>query len=651
MEGVGDAEAGRAQALARRPLHHLFDRGGRARDDGLGGRVQPGDDRAGALGEPGHDGFLRSDPRHGAVAVAELAHRVSAHAREVHQLGRIERAGPVEGGQLAEAMAEGHVGLDPEAPEEREPREGRGHDRGLREGRVDRIRDGLEPRLRVDVSDEAEAAPERSAVRRGPGALAGEEEADPSGRAGAERDAGSRVDEPLRALLERRLERAEGGLELRWTGRDGGGAHRFSGLRQARVQRGGEIAQLGEAERARGRSHGSDLLDDGGARAGEEEELRVLRRAREPPLARTKRAPASRRHPLEDDVRVDPAEAHRADGGPRRGPGRPRLRLPRHPQRRVRAAQLRVRLDAGRRGREDLLTQAQRRLDQTGDPGRGLRVPDVRLQRADRGGTARPSLCTCPRERPELGRVPDRRPGAVAFEERDGVDPEPRALVGAAHSQELALELGARDPADAVRGDAPAADRDHGGLVLEPAEDDEPAALPRPEPLRPLVVDPHVVERQRAGLREADQLERVEAEVDAARDDDVRVPALERRRTGRHREQRRRAGTVDRVAAALQVERVADAAGDRVREATGQRVLVDLVERRLEVALEVAQEARAVGLREPLARQGGRDHPADVRPAQAKRLRARELSRERVPDDDERALPVEARAVGVTGVG
>ena len=551
--------------------------------------------------------------------------------------------------QLAEAVTERDVGLDAEPAQKREPGEGRGHDRWLREGGLDRIRDRLELRLRVEVADEAEATRQHAAVHRGAGALAREEKADPGGRAGADRNAGPGVDEPLGALLERRLERIEGAVELVGTGGDGGGPHVSAPLGQARVQSCGEIAELREAERARGRSHGGDLLGHVDAGPCEEEELRVLRRAREPALPVPERAPAPRRHPLQHDVRVDPAEAHRADGCPRRRPGRPRLRLARDSEGRARAAQLRVRLDAGRRRRHDLLAQAQRSLDQPCDPGRGLRVPDVRLERADRSRAARSRLSAGLRERRELGRIPDLRPGPVALEQRDGVDPEPRALVGAAEREQLSLELGARDPADAVRGDSPPPDRDHRGLVLEPAEDDEPAALPWPEALGALVVHPHVVGCEGAGLREADQLERVEAEVDAAGDDDVRVPALERRRAGRDGEERRSTGAVDGVAAALQVECVADAAGDRVREAAGERVLVDLVEGRLEVPLELGQETRAVGLGETLAGQGGRDDSTHVRPAQAERARARELAREGVPDDDERPLAIEPRSVGVSG--
>ena len=132
-------------------------------------------------------------------------------------------------------------------------------------------------------------------------------------------------------------------------------------------------------------------------------------------------------------------------------------------------------------------------------------------------------------QRTKLGRVAHARARAVAFEVGDRLDSEPGSPIGAAQGQELPLDLGAREPPVTVRRDPPAADdRDDpsalGQRVGQPHEHDDAAAFARPEAGRSGVVDPHRVLGQGAGLGETDQLERVEAQVDAAR---------QRRRRGR----------------------------------------------------------------------------------------------------------------------
>ena len=172
----------------------------------------------------------------------------------------------------------------------------------------------------------------------------------------------------------------------------------------------------------------------------------------------------------------------------------------------------------------------------------------------------------------------------MAFEVGDRLDPEARATIGAAQGQELPLDLGACDPALAVGRDAPAADdRDDattlGQGIGQPHEHDDPAAFARPEAGGAGVEDPHRVLGQGAGLGEADQLERVEAQVDPARQRDVQVAGGQRRAGVGHRQQRRRAGPVDGVSAPLEVEVVADPARDRVREPPGERLLAHRGER------------------------------------------------------------------------
>ena len=146
---------------------------------------------------------------------------------------------------------------------------------------------------------------------------------------------------------------------------------------------------------------------------------------------------------------------------------------------------------------------------------------------------------------------------------------------------------------------------------------DEAAAFAGEEAVRLLVVHPHALLRERRALREADQLERIEREIDAARERDVEVAVDERVARVDDREQRRRARAVDGVAAAVEAEVVADASGDRVRQSARERVFADLGERRVELLLELLQRL-GVDAR-------GDRGAAHVRPAQAQRS-ARELS-------------------------
>ena len=93
---------------------------------------------------------------------------------------------------------------------------------------------------------------------------------------------------------------------------------------------------------------------------------------------------------------------------------------------------------------------------------------------------------------------------------------------------------------------------------------DDAAPFAGQKPTRVFVVHAHVVACERTDAREADELEWVEAQVDAAGDDDVEIVIHERGAPVRDREQRRRTRSVDGVPAAGEIEEVADAAGDGV---------------------------------------------------------------------------------------
>ncbi len=227
----------------------------------------------------------------------------------------------------------------------------------------------------------------------------------------------------------------------------------------------------------------------------------------------------------------------------------------------------------------------------------------------------------------------------MALEVADRLDAEAGRPVGAGQGEPVAAGLGAGDAAPAVGGVAPAGD----GGVAEPAlgagvlvahQDDHAAALAGPEAVGALVVDPHLGGGERAGLGEADHLERVDAEVDAAGHGDVHPAAEQGVAGGGDGQQRGGAGAVDGEAAALEVEVVADPAGDGVGQAAGQGVLADRREGALVAALQAVQEGTQLGVAPALFAQRGADGAAHVGPAQAHQVGAAELAGEGVADDD-----------------
>ena len=105
--------------------------------------------------------------------------------------------------------------------------------------------------------------------------------------------------------------------------------------------------------------------------------------------------------------------------------------------------------------------------------------------------------------------------------------------------------------------------------ILVAHQRDEPTTLTWPKSLRVLVVDQHLVASQRRRARKPDQLERVEAQIDATREHHVGIPRHQRRAGIGDRQQGRGASAIDRVPAAVEIEMVTDASGDRVRQPAG----------------------------------------------------------------------------------
>ena len=128
-------------------------------------------------------------------------------------------------------------------------------------------------------------------------------------------------------------------------------------------------------------------------------------------------------------MRVGAAEPERADPRERRpaalGPG---LQLALDSQRQVLEGDMRVGLGEVQARGDGPVVHRHRRLDQPGDPGCGLEVADVGLDRADQ---QRLSACMVPAEGllqgPKLDRIAHGRPGTVCLDvpDRLRLDPGP----------------------------------------------------------------------------------------------------------------------------------------------------------------------------------------------------------------------------------
>ncbi len=334
----------------------------------------------------------------------------------------------------------------------------------------------------------------------------------------------------------------------------------------------------------------------------------------------------------------------------------PQLGCERHPQGRPRARQFRVGVVVAGGWRNHLVVHGQGGLDQPGDSGGRLGVTDVALDGADGGRVGlRAGLPACLAQRAQFGLVADGGAGAVPFQVADRADVEASDLVGPLDGEPVPVRFRPGEPAPAVRGVAPPSDRRVAaqtlGVRVRLAQQHEHAApLARPEPVGVLVVYPHVAGRQGTGLGEPDHLERVDAQVHATGDDRVDLMGNERVAGHGDAEQRGRARTVHGEAAALEVELVGDAAGDRVGKTPGQAVLVDRRERALVPPFEVTQELREIAVAPAVLSQRGADHAPDIRPTQPHQVRSSELPGQGVADDDGRAPPWQPVATGEPGV-
>ena len=214
----------------------------------------------------------------------------------------------------------------PEIPQQGERRHGRGDDRRLRHlGRAEITLPLGGPSVLIEVPHRREPATPGSSVERRRRPLAGEEEPDP-GRALAL--ARGRRQPSDRAIVfawsSTRPERLQPRLQL---GRPAAtiAARTVHPLLERSGQVGGQVGQLGQRELPGEYQELVDLpAQVGDVAPSEQEQLGVLGRAEEhASTGLRRRAPAIARDRLQDDVGVDPSEAHGADARPQRAVRRP----------------------------------------------------------------------------------------------------------------------------------------------------------------------------------------------------------------------------------------------------------------------------------------------------------------------------------------
>ncbi len=186
-------------------------------------------------------------------------------------------------------------------------------------------------------------------------------------------------------------------------------------------------------------------------------------------------------------------------------------------------------LDVGVRGAEVhardevAAVHAERRLHEADESGGRLQVPDVRLHRSDRQGTAAAALPEHLAQTGDFGGIAHPCAGAVGLDVVDVVERNTRAGEGGQHGRGLPGGAGVRHPAGrATAGDAPAAHHrvdvvavGHG--EVEPLQQDERPALSPDEAVGPFVEgEAGAVGRQGAQVRQAESRFRIDDQLHAA---------------------------------------------------------------------------------------------------------------------------------------
>ncbi len=195
------------------PLHRLD----RAGYDGLTRAVVARD----------HDGLTseqrldivgaRGDTRHRPVAIAGLAHDAAALGGKAQQCRLVHGAGPMQAGQLTEAVPDSRRRLDAHEGKHAQARDRRGDDARLRCSSGDQVTVYRRRGRAVELANGLEPARDRAAVASLARSLAREQEPD-AGRAlgAAEEDALGNVESRTGAAVEHREQLGKAALRLLW---------------------------------------------------------------------------------------------------------------------------------------------------------------------------------------------------------------------------------------------------------------------------------------------------------------------------------------------------------------------------------------------------------------------------------------------------
>ena len=265
-------------------------------------------------------------------------------------------------------------------------------------------------------------------------------------------------------------------------------------------------------------------------------------------------------------MRVRPVEPEAADTGhARQRLLGPRGHLGRDRQRGALEGDVRAQLGEVQVGRDQPALDAECSLDETGHPGSGLEVAEVRLdgpkvERQPIGSTVDIG------ERVDLDRVSELRAGAVRLDEGDLLRSHAADVQRALHECALRSSVRRSHPgAPAVLVDGRTTDDrvDEVAVTLrvrEPLQDDDAATLAPHETVGSCVegLDPPVADERLVQLRQRDAGVRREEGVDPAADRQVGLAQAQALACLVDRDERRRACGVDCDARATQVEEVRD---------------------------------------------------------------------------------------------
>ncbi len=257
--------------------------------------------------------------------------------------------------------------------------------------------------------------------------------------------------------------------------------------------------------------------------------------------------------------------------------------------------------DEVQRSRHRAMLEAQHGLQQAGHAGGRFEVADVGLHRTDQQRTIGRALARHDvDQRTRLDRIADRRAGAVRLEigERPRIDAGAR--IHAAQQRRLRGRARHADPARRVADRVHAGAGDHcvdrvavGQRAIERLEQYERAAFRAHVAVAGRVeCAATTARRQHRRLGEADEAERMQQQVDTARERHVGLAGLQCLDGLMESDERRRTGGVDRHARAVQVEQVGHAVRRDAQRIAGCRIRIDHVQI-VHVAVAVIHAGRA----------------------------------------------------------